>query len=41
MEDEELKKVVDNPSLFDFFILQDGFLFKGVKLYILRVLKRT
>jgi len=33
-KDEDFKEVVKNPSNFGFFTLQDGFLFKGNKLYI-------
>jgi len=33
-EDEGFKEVVENPSNFGSFTLQDGFLFKGNKLYI-------
>jgi len=39
MEDEEIKKVVEDPSNFDFFTLQDVFLFKEKSFAFLRVSK--
>jgi len=34
IEDEDFKMVVEDPSSFGTYILQEGFLFKGNKLYI-------
>jgi len=34
IEDEDFKKVLEDPSLYDSFTLQEGFIFKGNKLYI-------
>ena len=34
IEDQDLKKVVEDPSLYNSFILQEGFLFKWNKLCI-------
>ena len=34
IEEEDFKKVVDDPSLYESFTLQEGFLFKEKKLHI-------
>ena len=34
IKDEDVNKVVEEPSLYDFFTLQEGFFFKGNKLCI-------
>ena len=40
IEDEDFNKVVEDPSLYDSFTLQEGFLFKANKLCIPRSLPR-